>query len=93
MNLLKVLSSIEEYTDEETIYAVKPWTINSDIIVMVEPDESELELRANGQIYSYFLETFLVKDLLNDLRHLNGNAKLSPEEIAIRVIQYASNDA
>lgn len=90
MNLLEALSNIEAYSDEETIYTVKPWDVTSDVIFIVEPDDGALEITVNGQVYSYFLETFLVKDLLSDLSEKNG---LPLEGKALRIIQYASNDA
>ncbi|OTG97660.1 hypothetical protein [Acinetobacter sp. ANC 4973] len=90
MNLLKVLSNIEEYSDEETIYAVKPWTVTSDAIVMVEPNDGALEFTVDRRVYSYFLETFLIKEFLSDLSEKNG---LPLEGRTLRIIQYASNDA
>lgn len=52
MNLLEVLLNIEEYSDEETIYAVKDWTVASDTIVMVEPDDGVLEFTVDRRVYS-----------------------------------------
>lgn len=90
MNLLEVLLNIEEYSDEETIYAVKDWTVASDTIVMVEPDDGALEFTVDRRVYSYFLEVFLIKELLSDLSEKN---ELPLEGKALRIIQYASNDA
>ncbi|MFI8035070.1 hypothetical protein ACH8I4_14470 [Acinetobacter sp. ABJ_C3_5] len=90
MNLLEALVQIEKYSEEETIYSVKPWTLNSETIIMIEPDEGGLEFTVDGRVYSYFLEIFLVKELLSDLAAENG---LSPERKVLRIIQYAYNDA
>ncbi|EKU55912.1 hypothetical protein ACINWC323_1353 [Acinetobacter sp. WC-323] len=90
MNLLEALVQIEKYSEEETIYSAKPWILNSETIIMIEPDEGGLEFTVDGRVYSYFLEIFLVKELLSDLAAENG---LSLEGKVLRIIQYAYNDA
>ncbi|WP_256415086.1 hypothetical protein [Acinetobacter sp. 5862] len=90
MNLLEALVQIEKYSEEETIYSTKPWTLNSETIIMIEPDEGGLEFTVDGRVYSYFLEIFLVKELLSDLAAENC---LSLEGKVLRIIQYAYNDA
>ena len=57
---------------------------------MVEPNDGVLEFTVDRRVYSYFLEAFLIKEFLSDLSEKNG---LPLEGRALRIIQYASNDA
>lgn len=84
MNLYEIIKNIDSYSIEDTIYSEEPWSIYSPSLVINEEANSEL----TNQTKKYFLEVFLVKELLDNLP-----SKLSLEQKCNRIIDYAINDA
>lgn len=64
MNLYQVLSSLADFDDEETIYAKEPWSLASEAIVAVEPEDGSLPGDAQTKGLSYFVEIFVAKEFL-----------------------------
>lgn len=93
MNLLNIISNIKNFSDEYTIYAESPWTTLSDSIVIEEPEDGAMKISDSDKVYEYFLEIFIVKDLLSDLSQIPNFNKLTIEDQVNRIIEYAINDA
>ncbi|MDC5297563.1 hypothetical protein OHW83_06775 [Acinetobacter baumannii] len=93
MNLLNIISNIKNFSDEYTIYAESPWTTLSDAIVVEEPEDGAMKISDSDKVYEYFLEIFIVKDLLSDLSQISSFNKLTVEDQVNRIIEYAINDA
>ena len=77
MTLEQILLNINNEDPEYTIYAERPWTIHSDAIVCLE---DSIDVPNN---LSYFLEVFLVLDIVEDL----GDSSIQ------RIIEYAEHDS
>ena len=87
MRLIELIERTSEWTgDDKTLYVARPWSCEADaIIVSPAPDTTE-PLEQAGRRYDYFLETFIVQDVLDGL----GG---SDEQRCQRRIGYAENDA
>lgn len=83
MKLYEIIKNIDSYNIEDTIYAEEPWNLYSSSLVINE-DEQGAQMNSSKK---YFLEVFLVKELLEDL-----SSELSLEEKCNRIIYYAIND-
>ena len=92
MKLADAVRDIDTFDKEQTIYAAKPWTMDSAAIVAKEPDDGGLPPQAKEQQMAYFLEVFIANDFLNDwVPTLPQSATL--EQKCRRIIEYAINDA
>ncbi len=89
MNLFKVLLDLENFPEDHTIYAELPWTLESETIVVSEPDSGSVTLNIKDISYSYFLEVYIAEVLLISLTKTN----LCLRESCQKVIEYAINDA
>lgn len=54
MNLFKVLLDLENFPEDHTIYAELPWTLETEAIVISEPDSGSVTLSFKDISYSYF---------------------------------------
>ena len=91
MNLLEVARDLLKLSNEQTIYAVAPWTPTSEAAVAVEPQDNLVPQQISSQGFSYFLEVFIARDLVADLS--SSGAPATPERICERLIKYAETDA
>lgn len=56
MTLSEVIANLDTYDPEHTIYAAKPWTEMSEVVVMKEPDDGSILVRTNEGELAYFLK-------------------------------------
>jgi len=91
MTLLKIIQELETFDNESTIYASRPWTENSEALVLREPGEKiPLEGEKLGLIY--FLEVSIAQDFLEDWAASLDTPPMLQQKCK-RLIQYATNDA
>lgn len=91
MKLRDVIRDLELFDEESTIYAVAPFTSDSDAIVELERDAS-LPRKAQSLKLSYFLEVFDTRMLLEGwIAHLDAEPNL--ETKCARLIAYVRDDA
>lgn len=97
MTLENLISQINNYQDEQTVFAKKvggQFSGQSEVI-LIELTEEELEVPTSEIAakkcpgFEYFLEIFLIKEIIEDFA-LN---KENPEQVVNRIIYYAENDA
>jgi hypothetical protein len=62
--LIDIIPMPNSLDKEDTIYAKKPWTVNSIAMVIREPDSGELPTEARSLDMEYFLEVFLALEFL-----------------------------
>ncbi|WP_109440207.1 hypothetical protein [Acinetobacter haemolyticus] len=89
MDLFQVLLNINDFQDDETIYVVEPWTLESETKVLKEPDIGLIQIKSDHLIFEYFLEVFLAKEILKNLEHRNPCMRDQCQS----VIEYAIHDA
>lgn len=86
ISLQELILNIKHIFDEQTIYAEQPWDITSKAITLSDSDK--MEILIEDKYYSYFLEVFIIKELIEDLAN-----SLSTQDLVFRIIEYAINDA
>jgi hypothetical protein len=85
IEVLNLINSKDDFDDLMTVYARKPWDIDSDAFIVPQPEDGSIS-PVDG--HNYFLEVFIIKDWLEDL-----DSREVSEETCNRIIQYAINDA
>ncbi|SJN58882.1 hypothetical protein VR7878_03095 [Vibrio ruber DSM 16370] len=78
MTLNEIIQNIDAFDSEHTIYIDRDWNSDSEAIVCNEPSDGQAP-----EGYEYFLEVFLVQEIMKDL----GTSSVD------RIIAYAQNDA
>jgi hypothetical protein len=91
MKLLDVIKNINKFSEEDTIYAVEPWSALSETIVLHD-ENGKLPKEAREKGMTYFLEIFIAKEFLEDLQSVTKQ-NMSIEESCNRIIEYALKDA
>ena len=87
-----VIERLSEFDGDDTIYALEPWTEESEATVAREPDIGGLPLEASHAGMKYFLEISIARDFVEDwLASLDGQP--TPSAVCQRVIEYAIDDA
>ncbi|WP_336944163.1 hypothetical protein [Acinetobacter modestus] len=89
MDLFQVLLNIYDYQDDQTIYVIEPWLLESTAIVLKEPPEGLIQVKHNNSVFEYFLEVFVVKEILKNLEQQN----LCLRDQCLHIIEYAIYDA
>ncbi|RCW63252.1 hypothetical protein DET61_11919 [Marinobacter nauticus] len=92
MKLIDVVKNIDNYDDEMTIYAARPWSATSEAVVEYETSDGKPPETANKLELGYFLEVFLVKEFIEGWNE-NNSVHIDHESVCKRVIEYAINDA
>ena len=87
LKLRDVVDQIDDFDDELTVYAAPEWTPESAVIVAREPDGGGVPPEAQTEGMRYFLEIFIVKEVLEGLQELDVDGKTR------RLIRYAITDA
>ncbi|PWR22883.1 hypothetical protein [Zavarzinia aquatilis] len=89
MNLREVLRFQRDWSEDETIYAVGPWSADADALLSSEPPGTTDPIIQSGKPYAYFLEGFIARDFLDDLDAPDDVS----ETVCERLIRYAIDDA
>ena len=92
MTLGEVVSQLDAFDEESTIYASEPWNENSRVIVTQEPQLGGQPKNVEDLGLRYFLEVFVAKDFLEGWMANLGRVATASEK-TVRLIQYAVNDA
>jgi hypothetical protein len=92
MTLVEIIRDLESFDSEGIICAKKPWTEDSQAIVVVEPQARRLPAGAEKLGMDYFLDVFVARDFLEDWR-ANLDAEPTLQQKCARLIKYAITDA
>lgn len=88
MDIIHCLQRVDQYSSEEILFVEEPWAIEANIQIILD-DQSQTVLDINGKKYTYFLEIFIINELLEEFSIKN----MTLEEKCQRIIEYAINDA
>lgn len=91
-NLSELISRLDEFADEDTIYASEPWGGHSNVVVAREPASGGLPSEAAKAGMIYFLEMSLARRFIEDWVASLSRAP-SNCELCDRLIRYAIFDA
>ncbi|QEX16440.1 hypothetical protein FRZ44_17330 [Hypericibacter terrae] len=92
VRLAEIVERLSEFDGNDTIYALEPWTEDSDAIVAPEPKSGGLPPEAAEAGMKYFLEISIASDFVEDWI-TSLKEKPSSSAVCQRLIQYAINDA
>ena len=88
MKLIEVIEKIDDLDDEATIWVKVDEELNTSTkAVVAAEDESGLNPIFSGVKYSYFLEVFIAKEIIETMPEATISQKVN------RVIYYTINDA
>ncbi|MDX6251259.1 MAG: hypothetical protein QOF10_4619 [Kribbellaceae bacterium] len=85
-----VVQGIEQTDNALTIYAVKPWSADSDALLAVEPDQGAPEVPKGME---YCLEASLVKEVIEVWSEWREGAVPTAADRMEAVLYYAEYDA
>lgn len=85
MNLFQILLNLDDFPNHHTIYAMEPWTLESEAQVVLEPAEGLIQISDESKIFEYFLEIASAKALLLQLESQNLCIQVQCQ----RIIEYA----
>jgi len=90
--LIDIVARLSDFDEYDTIYALEPWTEDSDAMVATRTDSGRLPSEAVEAGLEYFLEVHISREFIEDwIASIKEEPSLS--EICQRLIQYAVNDA
>jgi hypothetical protein len=92
MRLIEIIQNLASFDVENTIYAVEPWTKDSESLVLAErpgggvpPEAAELGMK-------YLVELAIAREILKDWSNSRSIAPTAFESCQ-RIIKYAKDDA
>lgn len=89
MKLRELLRGRRDWSEDETIYVVEPWSGDADALLSSDTPDTTGPIAHAGKSYAYFLEGFIARDFLNNL----GAPDDVGETACGRLIRYAIDDA
>jgi hypothetical protein len=94
VRLADIIARLSEFDIDDIIYALEPWTEDSDAIVLPEREEDDgrPSPEATEAGLTYFLEISLARELVEGLIATSSDEP-SASAVRERLIQYAINDA
>ncbi len=88
---MEVARRVHELDADQTIYAKKPWTPDSEAELALEEAGRLVPAALAAEGYAYFLEVDIARDVIPSLSHVEPSYTL--EQWCVRLIGYAENDA
>lgn len=92
ITLLKVIQELDTLDKDNTIYVAKPWTENSIVMVLPEPEVGGAPQEADELRLKYFIKVSVARKFLTDWE-ANLNKTPTIHEKCERLIQYATTPA
>ena len=91
-SLIEVVNELATVDRGTTIYAVEPWTCESEAIVQVEQDADQMLVVTSDRKFQYFLEVEIATNFVADWESSLTEPPTDVERCN-RLIQFAANDA
>lgn len=94
MRLSELLQSAAGWPDvDATIFVAQPWSCEADAIIIAPAPDSTEPVQQDGARYSYFLETLIARDVIQDYAASDEGAFAKERGKCERLIRYAEDDA
>jgi hypothetical protein len=90
MKLRELLRGRRDWSEDETIYVVQPWSGDAEALLTSETPDTTGAIVNDGRSFAYFLEGFIARDFLDDLDTPDDDVG---EAACERLILYSINDA
>jgi hypothetical protein len=91
MKLMEVVRRVHELDADQTIYAKKPWTPDSEAKLALEGAGQLMPVALAVEGYAYFLEVDIARDVIPSLSHVESPYTL--EQWRMRLIGYLVTSA
>ncbi len=85
MDLFHILLNIDQFSEEETIYVEHPWTLESEAQVIYIKDKATSTIHLENKVYAYFLDIYLVDELLAQF----ANQNLCLRTVYQRIVEFS----
>jgi hypothetical protein len=92
VTLTDAIRDLSFFDDESTIYAAKPWSAASQVVIAREGEAGGPPQEVQDLGLKYFLEVFVARDVLEDSTG-NHPVEATIQDKVRRLIRYAEADA
>jgi hypothetical protein len=86
MNLFHVLVNIQQFSERDSIYVERPWTLESEAQVLSSSDDAKI-ISIEDKVFEYFLDVSIVDELL--AQYMNQNSCI--RDTCQRIVEFAMN--
>ena len=87
MDLFHVLVNIQQFSEHDSIYVERPWTLESEARVIHIKDKATPTAHLENKVYTYFLDIYLVDELVAQF----ANQNLCIRDTYQRIVEFAMN--
>ncbi|NNH35459.1 hypothetical protein HLH12_07845 [Acinetobacter sp. NIPH 2377] len=86
MDLFHVLVNIQQFSEHDSIYVERPWTLESEAQVLSSSEDAKI-ISIENKVFEYFLDISIVDELLAQC----SNQNLCIRDTSQRIIEFAIN--
>ena len=86
MDLFHVLVNIQQFSEHDSIYVERPWTLESEAQVLSRSEDAKI-ISIENKVFEYFLDIAIVDELLAQC----SNQNLCIRDTSQRIVEFAIN--
>ena len=86
MDLFHVLVNIQQFSEHDSIYVERPWTLESEAQVLSSSEDAKI-ISIENKVFEYFLDISIVDELLAQCTNQN----LCIRDTSQRIVEFATN--
>ena len=86
MDLFHVLVNIQQFSEHDSIYVERPWTLESEAQVLSSSQDAKI-ISIENKVFEYFLDISIVDELLAQC----SNQNLCIRDTSQRIVEFAIN--
>ena len=86
MDLFHVLVNIQQFSEHDSIYVERPWTLESEAQVLSSSEDAKI-ISIGNKVFEYFLDISIVDELLAQCTNQN----LCIRDTSQRIVEFAIN--
>ena len=86
MDLFHVLVNIQQFSEHDSIYVERPWTLESEARVLSSSEDAKM-ISIENKVFEYFLDISIVDELLAQCKNQN----LCIRDTSQRIVEFAIN--
>lgn len=86
MDLFHVLVNIQQFSEHDSIYVERPWTLESEAQVLSSSEDAKI-ISIENKVFEYFLDISIVDELLAQCKNQN----LCIRDTSQRIVEFAIN--
>ena len=86
MDLFHVLVNIQQFSEHDSIYVERPWTLESEARALSRSEDAKI-ISIENKVFEYFLDISIVDELLAQCTNQN----LCIRDTSQRIVEFAIN--